>query len=71
MQGWIQLAYSVVVLAGLAPAAMLEPVGRKPLTISGILLASFGILAFGFAGTIFQLILLRFITGLSVAFLPA
>lgn len=70
--GWIESAYSIGVLIGLAPASYLsDTIGRKPTAISGILLASIGTVAFGFANTIPMLITIRFFIGIFVAFLPA
>lgn len=70
--GWIEAAYSFGVLTGLAPASYLsDSWGRKPTAISGILFASLGTMAFGFATTVPQLVVIRFFNGLFVAFLPA
>lgn len=70
--GWIESAYSAGVLLGLAPASYLsDGIGRKPTAITGVLLASVGTIAFGFARTLPQMIALRFSIGVFVAFIPA
>ena len=70
--GWIESAYSLGVLTGLAPASYLsDSIGRKPTAITGVLLASVGTAAFGFAKTVPMLVMLRFSIGVFVAFIPA
>lgn len=70
--GWIESAYSIGILTGLAPASYLsDSIGRKPTAISGVLLASIGTVAFGFANTVPLLIIIRFFIGTFVAFIPA
>ena len=70
--GWIEAAYSLGILLGLAPAAYLsDTLGRKPTAITGIVFASVGTILFGFARTILQLVALRLFNGFFIAFLPA
>jgi MFS family permease len=70
--GWVESAYSLGVLTGLAPASYLsDTIGRKKTAISGVLGASIATILFGFCKTVPQLVTLRYINGLFVAFLPA
>ena len=57
---------------GLAPASYLsDSIGRKSTATIGVLLASIGTMAFGFASTLPQMVALRFSIGLFIAFIPA
>lgn len=70
--GWIESAYSLGLLTGLAPASYLaDNIGRKFTVMMGVLLASIGVVSFGFAEKVSTLIIIRFYTGIFAAFIPA